>query len=52
MTGMQNLISFVSKMLLGPWDLSHRVERQKLMVTSGWEMSVRIWKNALMANFF
>ena len=46
MTGIQNLICFISKLLLRPWDLSHRVERQKIMVTSQEETAVRL-KNGL-----
>jgi len=38
------------KLLLRPWDLSHRVERHKLMVISRDEMSVRVWKGGFMAN--
>ena len=30
--------------LVQPWDLSHRVERQKLKVTRRREISVRVWK--------
>ena len=33
-----------------PWDLSHRVERQKLTVTTREEMSVRVWKGGFVAN--
>ena len=36
--------------LLRPWDISHRVERQKLMVKSWEEMSVRVRKGGFMAN--
>ena len=43
-TGMQNLISFIFKLFLRPCDLSHRVERQKRMVNSLEEMSVRVRK--------
>ena len=46
--GLQKLICF--KLLLRPWDLSHRVERQKLMVTSWREMFVRVRKGGFMAN--
>ena len=49
MTGMQNLIIFL-KMLLRPWDLSHRVERQKLMIISLEEMYVRVRKGGFVAN--
>ena len=34
----------ILKLLLRPWDLSHRVERQKLTVTSREEMYVRVCK--------
>ena len=48
MTGMQHLTFFT--LLLRPWDLSHRVERQKL-VAIGWEvMSVRVRKGGFMAD--
>ena len=43
---------FTFKLRLRPWDISHRVERQKLVVKSREEMSVRVWKGDLMANFF
>ena len=51
MTGMQNLICFF-KLLLRPWGLSHRVERQKLMVNSREEMSVRVRKGGFVAKLF
>ena len=41
MMGMQSLFQFV-KLFLRSWDLSHRVQRQKLMVTSWEEVSVRV----------
>ena len=41
MTGMQSLIRFNFKLLLRPWDLSRRVERQELIVTSPEETAVR-----------
>ena len=41
MTGMQNLFPFCFKVVLRSWDLSHRVERHKLMVTSWEETAVR-----------
>ena len=50
MTGMQKLIDFMFKLLLRPWDLSHRVERQKIMVISRREMSVRVRKGGFVAN--
>ena len=52
MTGMRNLScsTFRLLLLLQPWDLSHRVQRQKLMVNSLEEMSVRIWKGGFVAN--
>ena len=50
MAGMRNLILWIFKLLLRPWDLSHRVEHQKLMVTSREEMSVRVRKGGFMAN--
>ena len=34
-------VFFVFELLLRPWDLSHRVDRQKLMVTSKEETAVR-----------
>ncbi len=43
---------FVFKLLLRPWDLSHRVERQKLMVISQDEMSVRVQKGGFVASLF
>ena len=41
MTGMQNLIRFIFELLLRRWDLYHRVERQKVMVTSREQTAVR-----------
>ena len=38
------------KLPLRPWDLSHRVERQKLIVNRREEMSVRVQKGGFMAN--
>ena len=49
MTGMQLHILIICKLLLRPWDLSHRVERQKLMVKSREEMSVRVRKGGSVA---
>ena len=49
MAGMRNML-FLFKLLLRPWDLSHRVERQKLMVNRREEMSVRVWKGSFTAN--
>ena len=40
----------IFKLLLRPWDLAHRVERQKLMVTSREGVSVRVPKSSFMAN--
>ena len=40
----------IYKLLLRPWDLSHRVERQKLMVTSQEAMSVRVRKGGFVVN--
>ena len=39
---MRNLILLIVKLLLRPWDLPRRVERQKLTVISQEEMSVRV----------
>ena len=50
MMGMRSLTLFVSKLLLRPWDLSHRVECQKLLVTSWGETSVRVQKGGFMVN--
>ena len=50
MTGMQNLICLNVKLLLRTWDLSHRVERQRLMITSREEIYVRVRKGVFMAN--
>ena len=52
MTGMRNLScsTFRLLLLLQPWDLSHHVERQKLMVTSWEEVSVRVQKGGFVAN--
>ena len=50
MTGMQNQFFVILKLLLRPWDLSHRVERQKLLVNSREEMFVRVWKGGFVAN--
>ena len=44
------LFYFVFKLLLRPLDLSHRVERHKLMVNSKEEMSVCVWKGGFMAS--
>ena len=41
---------FIFKLLLRPWDLSHCVERQKLMVSSQEEMSVRVLKGGCITN--
>ena len=38
------------KLLLRPWDPSHRLERQKLMVNSRVEISVRVRKGGFVAN--
>ena len=43
---------YVFELLLRPWELSHRVERQKLIVNRREEMSVRVWKGGLVANLF
>ena len=43
---MQHLI-LLFRLLLRPWDLSHRVERQKFMVKSQEEIYVRVWKVVL-----
>ena len=40
----------ICKLLLRPWYLSHRVERQKRMVNSREEMSVRFRKGGFVAN--
>ena len=50
MTGMRNFVFRIFMLLLWPWDLSHRVERQKLMVNSQEEMSVRVPKGGFVAN--
>ena len=50
MTGMQHLFFFMFKLLLRPWDLSHRVESQKLMVNRWEEMSLRARKGVFVAN--
>ena len=49
-TGMQNLFFIICKLFLQPWDLSYRVERQKLMAISQEEMSVRVRKGGFVAN--
>ena len=43
---------FICRLLLRPCNLSHRVERQKLMVNSREEMSVLVRKCGLVANLF
>ena len=43
-------VFFIRKLLPRPWDLSHGVERQKLMVLSREEMSVRVRKGGFMVN--
>ena len=48
MTRMRNLV--ILKLLLRPWELSHRGGRQKIMVMSREEMSVRVWKGGFMGN--
>ena len=48
-TGMRNLVSIFFKLLLRPWGLSHRVERQKLMVKKREEMVGRVQKGCFMA---
>ena len=50
MTGMHNLFFLICKLLLRPCDLSHRVERQKLIVISREELSVRVQNSRFMAN--
>ena len=40
----------IFKLLLRPWSLCHRVERQKLMVIRQEEMSVRVRKGGFVAN--
>ena len=50
MTGMQHLTSLLFRLLLRLWDLSYRVERQKLMVKNWEEMFVRFWKGGFVAN--
>ena len=47
---MRNLFYLVLKLLLRPWDLSHRVKPQKLMVTSQEEVSVPLQKGIFVAN--
>ena len=42
--------TFYVKLFVRPWDLSRRVERQKLMAISWEEMSVRVRKGGFMAN--
>ena len=50
MTGIPNLFYFIFKLLRRPWDLSHRVDRQKLILDSREEMSVRVRKGGFVAN--
>ena len=38
------------KLLLVPWDLSHRVEHQRLIIISCEEMSERVPKGGFMVN--
>ena len=50
---MQTLIFLIFKLLLRPWDVFHRVERQKLMVNSQEDVSVqsvRVRKGGFEAN--
>ena len=42
--------TYLFKLIQRPWDLSHRVERPKLMVNSREKMSVRVRKGGLVAN--
>ena len=51
MTEMEHVF-FWFKLLLRPWDLSHHLERQKLMVNSWEEISVRFRKGGFAANLF
>ena len=46
-TGMQNLIFQLLKLPPRPWDPSHRVEGQKLMVNIWVEISVRVQKGGV-----
>ena len=48
--GFSETCNFILKLPLRPWDLSHRVERQKLMVISWEEIFVRVWTGGLVAN--
>ena len=43
-------VSLFFKLPVRPWDLSHCVERQKLMVVSREEMSVRVQKGGFVFN--
>ena len=49
MTGMRNLI-VIFNLILRPWELSHRGERQKLMVNSWEGMSVHVGAGGLVAS--
>ena len=40
----------IFKLLLRPWDLSHRAERQRLMVNTQEEISVRVQKGSSLIN--
>ena len=51
MTGVQHLFCFLG-CSYGLGTLSHRIERQKLMVISRKEMSLRVRKGGFMANLF
>ena len=48
--GIRNLIFLFVQLLLRPWDVSHPIERQKLMVNILVEMSVCVQKGGFMAN--
>ena len=48
--GFPETFLFVLSCPLRPWDLSHRVERQKLIVNRREEMSVRVQKGGFMAS--
>ena len=50
MTGMRILLYLNFEVALRPWDLSHRVERQKLMVNSREGVSVRVRKGGFVVN--
>ena len=49
-TDMHNLICLICELLIRPWELSHRVERQKTMLIRQEKTSVCVQKGGFVAN--